>query len=83
MVVAQLVEQPLLMPEVCSLNQAIGKIYIEHFFTVKDENKAKEAGNGPLKKNLQRIFFHVYRNYEHAPCSNKHLLHITSSKVQS
>ena len=57
MVVAQLVEQPLLLPEVCSLNQAIGKIYIEHFFTVKDENKAKEAGNGPFKKEFTKNIF--------------------------
>ena len=52
---AQLVERSLLIPEVRGLNPVIGKnlfIYIEHFLlsTVycKDENKEKEAGDGPF-----------------------------------
>ena len=53
-VVAQLVELLLPNTEVRSLNQAIGKIFIEHLFTVNCiENtkiKKKEAGNGPLQK---------------------------------
>ena len=61
MVVAQLVERLLLIPEVRGLNPIIGKIYIDHLFTClpstvlywKDENKYKEAGNGPhLKKTI-------------------------------
>ena len=52
--VAQLVEQSLTIPEVRSSNPVIGKIYIEHWFTVncieKTKMKKKEAGNGPLKR---------------------------------
>ena len=58
-VVAQLVERSLPIPEVCSSNSVIGK----NLFTLnicllstvywKDENKEKEAGNGPLKKNIK------------------------------
>ena len=33
-VVAQLVEWLLPLPEVCGLNPVIGKIYIEHLFTI-------------------------------------------------
>ena len=49
MVVAQLVEQSLPTPENRSLNPNIGKI-----LSRKDENKEREAGNGPssLKKKL-------------------------------
>ena len=51
MVVAQLVEQSLLIPEVHGSNPVIHKIYIEHLFTVNCiENREKEAGNGPLSK---------------------------------
>ena len=50
--VAQLVEQLLTIPEVRSSNPVIGKIYIEHWFTVncieKTKMKKKEAGNGPF-----------------------------------
>ena len=53
---AQLVERSLLIPEVCSLNPVIGKnLYILNICILstvycKDENKEKEAGNGPFKK---------------------------------
>ena len=40
-VVAQLVERLLKMPEVCSSNPDIGKIYIEHLFTVSCIEKTK------------------------------------------
>ena len=54
MVVAQLVERPLPIPEVRSSNPVIGKnLHIEHLFNVncieKTKIKEKEAGNGPLK----------------------------------
>ena len=56
-VVAQLVEQSLPIPEVQGSNPVIGKIYIEHLLTVncieKTEIKKKEAGNGSLK-NFQK-----------------------------
>ena len=56
-VVAQLVEQLLPKPEVCSLNPVIGKnLYIEHLFTVncieKMKIKKKVAGNGPFLKRM-------------------------------
>ena len=55
-VVAQLVEWSLPTPEVHGSNAVIGKISIEHLFTVnndwKDEIKKKEARNNPLKKTL-------------------------------
>ena len=52
-VVAQLVERPLLIPEVRGSNPLIGKnLYIEHLFTVncieKTKMKKKEAGTGHL-----------------------------------
>ena len=54
-VVAQLVERSPPIPEVCSSNPLIGKIYIEHF-TVncieKTKNKEKEAGNGQFLKKV-------------------------------
>ena len=56
-VVAQLVEWSLPIPEVRGLNPVIGKkiIYILNICLLstvywKDENKEKEAGNGPFKK---------------------------------
>ena len=58
MVVAQLVEQLLPIPEVRVSNPVISKIYIyiEHFLlsTVywKNEDKEKEAGYGHLKKEI-------------------------------
>ena len=52
-VVAQVVEQPLPIPEVRGSNPLIGKnLNIEHLFTVncieKTKIKEKEAGNGPF-----------------------------------
>ena len=62
MVVAQLVERSLLIPEVCGSNPVIGKnlyTYSEHLFTVncelKDENKEKEAHF--FKKKILLILF--------------------------
>ena len=57
MVVAQLVERSPPIPKVRGSNPDIGKIYIEHLFTVSIEKtkiKEKEAGNCPffLKKLL-------------------------------
>ena len=47
---AQLVEWLLPLPEVCSLNPVIGKIYIEHLFTVncieRTKIKKKRPGMG-------------------------------------
>ena len=40
-IVAQFVEQFLLIPEVCSLNPVIGNIYIEHLFSVNCIEKTK------------------------------------------
>ena len=52
-VVAQLVEQSLLIPEVHGSNPVIHKIYIEHLFTVNCiENRETEACNGPLLKKI-------------------------------
>ena len=49
-VIAQLVERSLPIPEVHSSNPVIGKIYIEHLFSVncmeKTKIKKKEAWNG-------------------------------------
>ena len=51
-VVAQLVEQSLLTPEICSLTPHIGKFLSPNCkLNRKDKNKEKEAGNGlSLKK---------------------------------
>ena len=57
-VVAQLVERLLPIPEVQGSNPVIGKIYIEHLFTCLLSsvlNRRKEAGNGPLFKQLGNI----------------------------
>ena len=49
MVVAQLVEQSLPKPEVCSLNPVISKIYIEQCLLYwKDENKEKRDRERPF-----------------------------------
>ena len=53
MVVAQLAERSLLTPEIRGLNPDTGNIsnvFICQLLSSKDENKEKEAGNGPLKK---------------------------------
>ena len=60
MVVAQLVERPLPIPEVSGLNLVICKnLYIEYLFTVnfieKTKIKEKEAGNGPIFKEMVSI----------------------------
>ena len=57
MVVAQLVAQSLPIPEVRSSKPEIGKMCIEHLFTVLKRRKIKKkAGNGPIfKKTNHRI----------------------------
>ena len=55
MVVAQLAERSLPTPEIRGSNPDIGNIsniFICQLLSRKDENKEKEAGNGPLKKIL-------------------------------
>ena len=55
---AQLEMWALPIPEVPDLNPVIGKIYIEHLFTCLLSsvlNRRKEAGNGPLFKQLGNI----------------------------
>ena len=49
-VVAQLVEQSLLTPEIRSSNPDIGKIFIYQLNKRKGENKEKKAGNVPSLK---------------------------------
>ena len=57
-VVAQLVERSLPIPEVRGLNPVIGKnLFLKNICLLttvywKDENKEKEAGNGPSGRNL-------------------------------
>ena len=47
-VVAQLVEQSLLTPEICGSNPNISKVLSTNCkLNRKDKNKEKEAGNGP------------------------------------
>ena len=47
-VVAQLVEQSVPSPEICGSNPNIGKVLSTNCeLNRKDENKEKEAGNGP------------------------------------
>ena len=57
--VAQLVERSLQIPEVRGSNPVIGKILLNICLlsTVywNDENKEKEAGNGPFKKNYWEV----------------------------
>ena len=47
MVVAQLVERSLPIPEVRGSNPVIGKIYIEHLFTVNSFEKTKIKKKSP------------------------------------
>ena len=68
-VMAQLVERSLLIPEVCGSNPVIGKnlyTYIEHLFTVncelKDKNKEKEAHF--FKKKFLLILFRLVKTHE-------------------
>ena len=58
MVGAQLVERLLPIPEVRGSNPVIGKIVLNIVYCQlywKDENKEKEAGNGPFFKKNQSI----------------------------
>ena len=66
-VVAQLVERSLSLPEVRGSNPVIGKnLFISNICLLstvywKDENKEKEAGNGPFKKSLfLLVLFQTY-----------------------
>ena len=66
-VVAQLVELSLPIPEVQVSNPVIGKIYIEHLFTFscieKTKIKKKEARNSP---SIVHVFFNS-RVYKQSP----------------
>ena len=59
-VVAQLVERSLAIPEDQGWNPVIGKIYIEHLFTVncieKTKLKKKRSGMAHFLKKSQLIF---------------------------
>ena len=46
-VVAQLVEQLLPIPELCSLNPVIGKNFIEHLFSVNSSEKKEIKKKNP------------------------------------
>ena len=52
-VVAQLVERLLPIPEIRGSNPVNGKFYLLSAI-LKSKNKEKEAGNGPLKKESRR-----------------------------
>ena len=57
-VVAQLAERSIPTPEIRGSNPDIGNIsniFICQLLSRKDENKEKEAGNGPFKKNSANI----------------------------
>ena len=61
-VVAQLVEWSLPIPEVCGSNPITSKVFIEYSLlstVLKRRKKEKEAGNGPffLKKSLALLQF--------------------------
>ena len=49
-VVAQLAERLLPIPEIRGSNPVIGKIFIDYIYCWKDENKEKEAGIGSFLK---------------------------------
>ena len=51
-VVAQLVEQSLLTPEICRSYTDIGKILSTLLYNRKARNKENETGNGPSLKKL-------------------------------
>ena len=55
MVVAQLVER-LLPTEACGSNPVIGKIYIEHLFTVNCIEKIKMKTKRPEMAHFKKIF---------------------------
>ena len=83
-VVAQLVERSLPIPEVCSSNPAIGKnlnwtIYRQLYW--KYENKEKEAWKGTFKKTLITVLCNPsWRHYRH---SDTHFGIISSSVFSS
>ena len=54
-VVAQLVEQSLSIPEVRGSNPVIGKIYIEHLFTINCFEKTKINKRGREWPTLKKI----------------------------
>ena len=56
MVLAQLVEQSLPIPEACGLNPVIDKIYIEHMFTINSIEKTK------INKNRLRMAHFLKKN---------------------
>ena len=56
-VVAQLIERSLPTPEVCCSNPVIGEIFIELSNVLKRQNKEKEGGNGPFKKQNSTPFW--------------------------
>ena len=55
-VVAQLAERSLTIPEDPGSNPVIGNFYLNNYLLLtvcrKDENKEKEAENGPFKKKM-------------------------------
>ena len=62
MVLAELVERSLPLSDVSSSNPVMGKIYIEHLFTVncieKTTNKEKEQGTAKLKTFVLSLLIH-------------------------
>ena len=62
---AQLAERSLTIPEDLGSNPVIGNFYLNIFLLLtvcrKDENKEKEAGNGPFKKNNYRKMASIRR----------------------
>ena len=57
---AQLVEQPPLIPEVHRPNPVIGKIYIPHLFTVNCIEKTKIMKTGPgMAHFIKLIYFNL------------------------
>ena len=67
MSVAQLAERSLTTPELRVSNPDIGielvRTYIYQLLSRKGENKEKEAGNGPLKKNyLPPVGYLIFQN---------------------
>ena len=72
-VVAQLAERSLPTPEIHGSNPAIGKFYslstVSHLFW-KDENKEKDAGNGPFKKGFLKETQFVFATRPDAGSTN-------------
>ena len=63
MVVAQLVEQSLLIPEVRGSNSVMGKNYIEHLFTVTCIEKKKIKKKRPGMVHLKNKVHYLVRLY--------------------